>query len=38
MPFNNKTLQIIALIQLPYAIEVIKHLVFVEIVKKFELL
>ena len=38
MSFNNKILQLIALIQLPYVIKVIKHLVFVEIVKKCELL
>ena len=35
MPFNNKTTQIIALIKLPYVIKAIKHLVFVEIVEKF---
>ena len=35
MSFNNKILQLIALIQLPYVIKVIKHLVFVEIVEKF---
>ena len=35
MPFNNKTIQIIALMKLPYVIKAIKHLVFVEIVEKF---